>query len=107
MGASKRPSRNASNIGPEKQTTNGRILMTKTLHGRVHGRTIELNEDPGVAEGQEVEIQMKVVPTPKQWGDGLRRCAGALASEWTEEDDRILEEIHQERKRDTRGEIPE
>jgi len=38
--------------------------MTKTLHGKVHGRTIELNEDPGVPEGQEVEIQMKVIPPP-------------------------------------------
>jgi hypothetical protein len=36
--------------------------MTKTLHGKVHGRTIELDEDPGVAEGQEVEVQMWVVP---------------------------------------------
>ncbi len=29
--------------------------MTKTLHGKVHGKTIELDEDPGVAEGQAVE----------------------------------------------------
>ena len=36
--------------------------MTKTLHGKVRGRTIELDEDPGVAEGQEVEIQMKLLP---------------------------------------------
>jgi hypothetical protein len=41
--------------------------MTKTLHGKVHGRTIELDEDPGVADGQEVEIQIKIVPpTPPQ-----------------------------------------
>jgi hypothetical protein len=36
--------------------------MTKTLRGRVHGRTIELDEAPGVADGQEVEVQMKVTP---------------------------------------------
>lgn len=35
--------------------------MTKTLHGKVRGRTIELNEDPGVAEGQEVEVRISVV----------------------------------------------
>jgi len=35
--------------------------MTKTVHGRVHGRTIELDEDLGVAEGQEVEIEVKVL----------------------------------------------
>jgi len=39
--------------------------MTKALHGRVRGKTIELDEDPGVAEGQEVEVQMKVVEPAK------------------------------------------
>ena len=33
--------------------------MTKKLHGTVYGRTIKLNEDPGVADGQEVELQIK------------------------------------------------
>jgi hypothetical protein len=81
--------------------------MTKTLHGKVHGRTIELDEDLGVAEGQDVEVQVKIIEPARKWGEGLRRCAGALANEWTEEDDRILEEIHQDRRRDTRREIPE
>ena len=81
--------------------------MTKIMHGKVHGRTIELDEDPGVAEGQQVEITIKTVPVKREWGEGLRRCAGALADEWTEEDDRILEEIHQDRKHDTRQEISE
>ncbi len=81
--------------------------MVKTTHGKVHGRTIELDEDLGVPEGQEVELQVKLVPAPKPWGDGLRRCAGILANEWTDEDERILEEIYRERKRDIRREIPE
>jgi hypothetical protein len=81
--------------------------MTKTVHGVVHGKTIELDEDPGVAEGQQVQITIKTVAAKKPWGEGLRRCAGALANEWTDEDDRILEEIHQDRKRDTRKEITE
>jgi hypothetical protein len=71
--------------------------MTRTMHGKVHGRTIELDEDPGVAEGQQVEITIKTVAARKPWGEGLRRCAGALADEWTEEDDRILEVIRRER----------
>ncbi len=79
--------------------------MVKQVQGVIHGRTIELSEDPGVADGQQVEITIKTLPTPRSWGEGLRRCAGAFASDWTEEDDRILEEIHQERKRDTRGEF--
>jgi hypothetical protein len=39
----------------------GMPMVVKLLHGKVHGRTIELYEDPGVGEGQEVEVQMKVV----------------------------------------------
>jgi hypothetical protein len=81
--------------------------MTKTVHGKVHGKTIELDEELGVADGQEVEIIIKTVPSPRPWGEGLRRCAGAFAADWTEADDRILEQIHQERKRDTRPEISE
>jgi hypothetical protein len=85
----------------------GPQTMSKTIHGKVRGRTIELDDDLGVPDSQEVEVQVKVVPSPKKWGDGLRRCAGARANEWTAEDDRILEEIYQDRKRDTRREVPE
>ena len=81
--------------------------MTKTVYGVVRGKTIELAENPDVAEGQEVEITIRPVPNPRPWGEGLLRCAGSLTSDWTEEDDRILEEIHADRKRDSRGEIPE
>ena len=35
--------------------------MTRTLHGKVHGKTIELDEDLGVADGQEVEVQVEIV----------------------------------------------
>ncbi len=35
--------------------------MTKTIHGRAHGKTIELDEDLGVPDGQEVEVQVTVV----------------------------------------------
>ena len=78
----------------------------KTVHGTIHGKTIELDEDLGFAEGQEVKLHVHVVPPPQPWGEGLRRCAGALADTWTDEDDRILDEIYQDRVRDTRREIP-
>jgi hypothetical protein len=80
--------------------------MSQVLQGIVHGKTIELAEEPGVADGEQVEVSVKVVSPKGSWGEGLRRCAGALAREWTEEDDRILEDIRQERKHDSRGEIP-
>jgi hypothetical protein len=81
--------------------------MTKTAHGKVRGRTIELTEDLALQEGQDVHVQVTPVPPTTAPGDGLRPCAGALADEWTEEDDRILGEIYQDRKRDTRRELSE
>ena len=51
--------------------------MTKTLHGKVHGKTIELDEDLGVAEGQEVEVQVRIVQPARKWGEGILRTAGA------------------------------
>jgi hypothetical protein len=71
-------------------------MMTKLLRGVVHGRTIELDEDLGVAEGQEVELQVTIVQPPRKWGEGILRTAGALADDphW----DAIMEEVHQARK---------
>jgi len=40
-----------------------------------------------------------------KWGEGLRRCAGALADDWTEQDDKILDEIYQSRHSDSRPEV--
>jgi len=79
--------------------------MVKVIRGKVYGKMIELDEDLGLAEGQEVEVQVKVLSTAGEWGEGLRRSAGALADDpyW----DAIMEEIYQARKRDTRREIPE
>lgn len=74
--------------------------MTKTVQGRVRGKFIELDEDLGVVEGQEVEVQVTTVEPPRKWGDGIVRTAGALAddSEW----DGIMEEVHQARKLERR-----
>jgi hypothetical protein len=78
--------------------------MTKTIRGKVHGRSIELSEDLGLAEGQPVEVQVKVLEATRPWGEGLLRCAGVLAddTEW----DAIMEEIHQARKLERRP-LPE
>ena len=83
--------------------------------GKVHGKTIEPDEDLGVAEGREVEVQVKIIsprkrlPGPPLGGQpGSKRTAtGLLADSWTEEDDRILEEIHQDRKRGRHQDLPE
>ena len=79
--------------------------MTKTVHGKLHGRTIELTEDLGLAEGQEVEVRVEVVPVGKSWGEGILRSAGILADDpdW----DDIMEEIYQARKQARRPQMEE
>lgn len=102
--------------------------MTKVLHGVVRGKTIEVTEDLGMSDGQAVELIVTLsnvnAPTaerngprrsakklsgpPPGWKPGsMETAAGMMASCWTEEDDRILEEIYQEGKKETRREIPE
>lgn len=71
--------------------------MTKTLGGTVHGNTIELVGYIGIADGQEVEVQVKVIPKSSlKTGDGFLRTEGALAED--EEWDAIMEEIYEARK---------
>jgi hypothetical protein len=80
--------------------------MTKTIHGKVHGKTIELDEDLGVADGQDVEVQVKVITNVARTpGEGFLRTEGALAddNEW----DSIMEEIHQARKLERRTPSPD
>lgn len=82
--------------------------MTKTVHGVINGKTIELDEDLGVAQGQKVEVEVRVVSPkkklpgpPPRWKPGsTKSLAGALADLATEEEDRILEEIQRDRKRE-------
>jgi hypothetical protein len=81
--------------------------MLKTVHGIVQGKTIELDEDLGVASGQEVEVQVRVISgkkslpgPPPGWQPGSKKSvAGALADLCTPEEDRILDEIYRDRKR--------
>lgn len=77
--------------------------MPKTIHGTVHGKTIELNDDLGIADGQEVEVQVTVVEATKTWGEGILRSAGG----WAEypEMDAIMDSIQADRKRERRPQM--
>lgn len=85
--------------------------MTKILRGIVHGKTIELENETGLEDGRMVEITLRVkeVPGPPPgWKAGSTETAGGLmAACWSDEDDRILKEIHEERQRDAPRGIPE
>jgi hypothetical protein len=82
-------------------------MTANTLYGKVHGKLIELDQDPGLAEGQEVEITVRPVDsgTSPRSGEGLLRTEGVLADdhEWGG----IIEEIYRDRKRDHRREFSE
>jgi hypothetical protein len=82
--------------------------MTKIMQGIVHGKTIELDEEVGVPDGQKVEIAVHILgaaPPGKPWGEGLRRCAGALADIPGLDED--MEQILRERKTAKFREVPE
>jgi hypothetical protein len=53
--------------------------MTMTIHGRVRGKTIELDEAPGVPEGQEVEVQMTIIPPSDPGPPRMDKGLGGLA----------------------------
>ena len=73
--------------------------MTEIIRGIIHGRTIELDRNPGIGDGQKVEVILRPERSAQQWGEGIRRSAGALAD--FPEMDAIMEEIQQERRRAT------
>ncbi|CAN5697477.1 hypothetical protein BH23PLA1_BH23PLA1_33040 [soil metagenome] len=84
--------------------------MTRFIEGVVHGRTIELRDDPGLAEGQRVKVAVEPVnPTdldPEERRRRLAALAGSLAH-LPEEDWEALDEIIQDRQRWTHRELPE
>jgi hypothetical protein len=75
--------------------------MTKTIHGRAHGKTIELDEDLGVPDGQAVRVTVEPLPSPEPGqlppGEGLRRAFGAWAGD-ADELDKFLEWNREQRK---------
>lgn len=80
--------------------------MPKTIHGRAHGKTIELDEDLGVPDGQEVRVTVEPLPPPEAGqlppGEGLRRAFGAWAGD-ADELDKFLEWNREQRKVGRRG----
>ena len=91
--------------------------MTTVLFGSVHGRTIELDHDPGVAEGQRVEIEIRILPQnrrkslpgpPEGWPNRQNSSsAGVLAHVCTDEDENMLLEIQQSRQHESVREVLE
>jgi hypothetical protein len=80
--------------------------MTKIHHGTIRGRTIEIADDLGLCEGQQVEVQLRLLPNGiRKPGEGYLRTEGALAddTEW----DAVMDEIHKSRKAERHSAIPD
>lgn len=84
-------------------------MQNLTFKGTIRGRIIELDQEPGLPDGQEVTIQlatsgvspgMQIPP-----GEGIRRSAGAWAED-AEDLDQFMEWSRQQRKH-SRREIEE
>jgi len=72
-----------------------------TIKGTVHGRTIELETEPGFPDGQQVTVTVELVP-PQQRAvedplEALKRAAGSWADD-PEGLDRYLEWNRRQRK---------
>lgn len=85
--------------------------MVKVLRGVIHGKTIELDVEPGIEDGRTVEVIVKSKtlpgPPPGWQPSGRESAAGMMADSWTDEDDRILEEIERDRHRASTREVLE
>jgi hypothetical protein len=83
--------------------------MSDVLHGVIHGKTIELESDPGIEDGRRVEIVLRVKgrpsPPPGWRPNGTETSAGMLADIPGLDED--LDEILRDRKRDSRRGIDE
>ena len=73
------------------------------FRGIVHGKTIQLFDDPGVPEGTPVAIQLKSVQTSHPTNGGGSGSAGA----WVDfpEMDQIMAAVERDRAADSRPEI--
>ena len=65
--------------------------------GVIHGKTIELDDDAGFPDGQEVKVTVEPATEGLPPGEGLRRAFGGWA-ENAEELDEYLEWNRQQRK---------
>lgn len=72
--------------------------MSEMVEGVIHGRTIELEIDPGLQDGERVEVMIRRVGRSKDWGDGIKATAGVLAHlppEYFEDLDEIVRDRQQ------------
>jgi hypothetical protein len=73
--------------------------MIRIVQGTVHGKRIELREDLGVPDGQEVDVVINVRSADSTSASGILKSAGAAAD--LADFDEVFQQIHQERRSGT------
>jgi len=68
-----------------------------TYKGVVRGKTIQLEAEPGLPDGQPVTVTLRPTNQTLPPGEGLRRSFGAWAADAAELD-QFLEQIRQQRR---------
>ena len=77
--------------------------MTNTVRGVIHGKTIELVDDPGIEDGRGVEVTIRAVVNEAAQVEAILRTAGSMADD--PEFDAIMAKIQQERHSDRPGNL--
>ena len=80
--------------------------MTRIHHGKVRGQSIEISDELGLCDGQQVEVHLRLLPNgSRKPGEGYLRTEGALAedTEW----DAVMDEIHKSRRAERQSAIPD
>jgi hypothetical protein len=77
--------------------------MTKVMHGTISGTTIVLSGDPGLANGQPVEVTVRAINSANihRPGDGIRAAFGGWSDD-PEGLDEYLRQVREDRKRGRR-----
>ena len=84
--------------------------MSYIIQGVIRGSTIELKENPGLSEGEEIEVilrKRRIAPDATVANPGERPTAAGMLAHLPPEVDLELGKIIQERKRGVFREIPE
>ena len=70
--------------------------MTGVVEGVIHGKTIELAADPGIPDGQKVEVTIRPVADREAQIEAILRTSGSMADD--PDFEAVMEQIQRERK---------
>jgi hypothetical protein len=82
--------------------------MHIVMQGVIHGKTIELEQSPGIDDGLVVQVQLDVDQPSRSPGSPAPEeyiTAAGMMADYNEDDDAVLAEIYRGRKQDLRPEI--